>query len=139
MSGLFGNNIFTIAQKSLDFRTSRHDLLASNVANKDTPGYQAEDLVFRASLEKALQAEQPGPLKQTDSRHFDGRNTPPLNEVEAQRILSASPYPDFDGNTVDLDREMAKIAENQLMYNATLRMLANKFRGLKSAIAEGRS
>ena len=36
MSGLFGNNIFTIAQKSLDFRTSRHDLLASNVANKDT-------------------------------------------------------------------------------------------------------
>ena len=124
MSGLFGNNIFTIAQKSLDFRTSRHDLLASNVANKDTPGYQAEDLVFGASLEKALQAEQPGPLKQTDSRHFDGRNTPPLNEVEAQRILSASPYPDFDGNTVDLDREMAKIAENQLMYNATLRMLA---------------
>ena len=139
MSGLFGNNIFTIAQKSLDFRTSRHDLLASNVANKDTPGYQAEDLVFRASLEKALQAEQPGPLKQTDSRHFDGRNTPPLNEVEAQRILSASPYPDFDGNTVDLDREMAKIAENQLMYNATLRTLAHKFRGLKSAIAEGRS
>ena len=139
MSGLFGNNIFTIAQKSLDFRTSRHDLLASNVANKDTPGYQAEDLVFRASLEKALQAEQPGPLKQTDSRHFDGRNTPPLNEVEAQRIVSASPYPDFDGNTVDLDREMAKIAENQLMYNATLRMLAHKFRGLKSAIAEGRS
>ena len=139
MSGLFGNNIFTIAQKSLDFRTSRHDLLASNVANKDTPGYQAEDLVFRASLEKALQAEQPGPLKQTDSRHFDGRNTPPLNEVEAQRILSASPYPDFDGNTVDLDREMAKIAENQLMYNATLRRLAHKFRGLKSAIAEGRS
>ena len=139
MSGLFGNNIFTIAQKSLDFRTSRHDLLASNVANKDTPGYQAEDLVFRASLEKALQAEQPGPLKQTDSRHFDGRNTPPLDEVEAQRILSASPYPDFDGNTVDLDREMAKIAENQLMYIATLRMLAHKFRGLKSAIAEGRS
>ena len=109
------------------------------MANKDTPGYQAEDLVFRASLEKALQAEQPGPLKQTDSRHFDGRNTPPLNEVEAKRILSASPYPDFDGNTVDLDREMAKIAENQLMYNATLRMLAHKFRGLKSAIAEGRS
>ena len=139
MSGLFGNNIFTIAQKSLDFRTSRHDLLASNVANKDTPGYQAEDLVFRASLEKALQAEQPGLLKQTDSRHFDGRNAPPLNEVEAQRILSASPYPDFDGNTVDLDREMAKIAENQLMHNATLRMLAHKFRGLKSAIAEGRS
>ena len=138
MSGLFGNNIFTIAQKSLNFRTTRHDLLASNIANKDTPGYKAEDLVFQARLEKALRTEQPSPLKQTDSRHFDGRQTPPLHEVEAQRILSAAPYPDFNGNTVDLDREMAKIAENQLMYNATLRMMAHKFRGLKSAISEGR-
>ena len=72
MSGLFGNNIFTIAQKSLDFRTSRHDLLASNVANKDTRVIRQRTSSSRASLEKALQAEQPGPLKQTDSRHFDG-------------------------------------------------------------------
>ena len=90
MSGLFGNNIFTIAQKSLDFRTSRHDLLASNVANKDTPGYQAEDLVFRASLEKALQAEQPGPLKQTDSRQGDGRDEPAGSALEAKGRVCGS-------------------------------------------------
>ena len=137
MSGLFSNNIFILAHKSLDFRIKRHDLLASNVANKDTSGYQAEDMVFETQLEKALHADEPGPLRRTDLRHFDGNQTSPIQKVEPQRILSASPFPDFDGNTVDLEREMAKIAENQLMYNATMRMLSHKFRGLKTAISEG--
>lgn len=135
---MFNSKVFTLAQKSLDFRIKRHDLLASNVANKDTPGYQAEDLVFQQRLEKALHADEPGLLKTSNPRHFDGRQTPPLAEVQAQRILSAAPFPDFDGNTVDLDREMAKIAENQLMYNASLRMLSHQFRMLKTVISEGR-
>ena len=86
MAGMFDNNIFTLVQKTLDFRTQRQDLLASNIANKDTPGYKAEDMVFQKSLEKALHAEEPGFLKTTNPRHFDGRNTPPLKLVEAQRI-----------------------------------------------------
>ena len=135
---MFDNKIFTLLQKTLDFRTQRQDLLASNIANKDTPGFKAEDMVFEKSLEKALHAEEPGPLKTTDVKHFDGRNTPALELVKAQRIHSASPFPDFDGNTVDLDREMAKMAENQLMYNASIRMLSHKFKMLKTAITEGR-
>lgn len=138
MAGMFDNNIFTLIQKTLDFRTQRQDLLTSNIANKDTPGYKAEDMVFEKSLQKALHADEPGLLKTTNFKHFDGRNTPPLNLVEAQRIHSASPFPDFDGNTVDLDREMAKMAENQLMYNASIRMLTHQFRMLKTAITEGR-
>ena len=77
-------------------------------------------------------------FKITNEKHFDGRNTPPLELVIGQRIHSASPFPDFDGNTVDLDREMAKMAENQLMYNASIRMLTHQFRMLKTAITEGR-
>ena len=138
MSGIFDKKIFTLLQKTLDFRTQRQDLLASNIANKDTPGFKAEDMVFEKSLEKALHAEDPGPLKTTNVKHFDGRNTPALELVKAQRIHSASPFPDFDGNTVDLDREMAKMAENQLMYNASIRMLSHKFKMLKTAITEGR-
>ena len=138
MSGIFDKNIFTLLQKTLDFRTKRQDLLASNIANKDTPGFKAEDMVFEKSLEKALHAELPGPLKTTNLKHFDGRNTPPLDLVKAQRIYSASAFPDFDGNTVDLDREMAKMAENQLMYNASIRMLSHQYKMLKTAITEGR-
>ena len=137
MSKLFNHKIFTLAQKSLNFRIKRHDLLTSNVANKDTPHYQAEDLVFESQLKKALHADEPGSMRRTDRMHFDGRQITPLQKVKAQRILSSAPFPGFDGNTVDLDREMAKMAENQLMYNATLRMLTHKFRGLKAAISEG--
>ena len=138
MAGMFNNNVFTLVKKTLDFRSQRQDLLVSNIANKDTPGFKAEDMVFEESLKKALHAEEPGNLKISDPRHFDGRQTPPLNLVEAKRIHSASPFPDFDGNTVDLDREMAKMAENQLMYNASIRMLTHQFRMLKTAITEGR-
>ncbi len=136
MSGFLNTKIMTLFEKSLSFRTQRHDLLASNVANKDTPGYHAQDLVFEKNLEKALHADQPGPLKTSNPRHMDGNNTPPLELAQARRITSAAPFVDFDGNTVDLDKEMAKIAENQLTYNATTRMLSHQFRMLKTAITE---
>ena len=138
MDGIFDSNSFTLARKTLDFRTQRQDLLSSNIANKDTPGYKAEDMVFEKRLQKALQADEPSLLKISDSRHFDGRDPPALKLVEAQRINSASPFPDFDGNTLDIDREMAKMAENELMYNASIKMLTHQFSMLKLAITEGR-
>lgn len=137
MSGIFNSKIMKLMQKTLDFRTQRHDLLASNIANKDTPGYKAEDLVFEKSLKKALHADMPGPMQTRDPRHFDGRNTPPLDMVKAKRITSAAPFVGFNGNTVDLDREMAKMAENQLMYNATTRMITHQFKQLKTILSEG--
>ncbi|GIT62501.1 MAG: hypothetical protein Ct9H300mP21_00470 [Pseudomonadota bacterium] len=60
-----------------------------------------------------------GLLKTTNSRHFDGA-TPAAETGFRHRNSQASPFPDFYGNTVDLDREMAKMAENQLMYNASI-------------------
>lgn len=138
MSGFLETNMMKLMQKSLDFRSTRHDLLASNIANKDTPNYQAQDLVFEKSLKKALNADVPGPLKVTDELHMDGNQTPPLDLVKPSRINSAAPFVDFNGNTVDLDREMSKIAENQLMYNATTRMVGHQFKLIKTAISEGR-
>ncbi len=68
---MFESKIFTLLHKTLDFRTQRQDLLTSNIANKDTPGYKAEDMVFEKSLEKALHADEPGLMKTTDTRHFE--------------------------------------------------------------------
>ena len=82
---MFNSKIFTLLHKTLDFRTQRQDLLTSNIANKDTPGYKAEDMVCEKSLEKALHADEPGLLNIKDPRHFDGRNTPPLEMVKGQR------------------------------------------------------
>ncbi|MGK5090614.1 flagellar basal body rod protein FlgB [Deltaproteobacteria bacterium TL4] len=137
MSDLFRSKTMTLLEKTLNFRTSRHDLLVSNIANKDTPGFQAQDLVFEKSLKQALKAGQPGPLQTKEARHFDGNNTKPLDQVTGQRITSAAPFVGFDGNTVDLDKEMSKLAENQLMYNATIRMVSHQFRQLRNAIKGG--
>lgn len=138
MAGFLENKITTLIHKSLDFRTQRHELLASNVANKDTPNYQANDLVFEKALDRALHADEPGPLQTSHPKHMDGNHTPPLELVQPEQIRSAAPFVNFDGNTVDLDREMAKLAENQLMYDVTTRMMGHHFRMLKTAITEGR-
>lgn len=133
---LFDKNV-TLLERSMDLRVKRNSLIASNLANRETPGYRAQDLVFEDQLTKALHSDQPGPLKTSDARHFDGVDREPLELVEGEQINSFNPDPRMDGNTVNLDKEMAKLAENQLMFQATTKAVNWKFRMLKSAITEG--
>lgn len=133
---LFDNH-YTMLQKSLDFRTKRNELLGANVANLETPGYKAKDLVFEEALGNAMRAHEPGPLRVTNSRHMDGRPLIPLDRVKPQVIRTASPDASLDGNTVNLETEMAKLAENQIAYQALTRMISDRFQALKIAIGEG--
>ncbi|PCI23133.1 MAG: flagellar basal body rod protein FlgB, partial [SAR324 cluster bacterium] len=115
---LFDKNL-TLLSKSLSLRTKRNAMIASNIANRETPGYRAQDLVFEKQLNNALHSDRPGPLRVSNSRHFDGMDRQPLEQVEGTQINSFNPDPRMDGNTVDIDKEMAKLAENQLMYQAS--------------------
>lgn len=133
---LFDKNL-TMLQKSLELRSRRNSMIAANVANRETPGYRAQDLVFEKELHNALHSDRPGPLNITDKRHFDGVQREAIEDVAGTQINSFNPDPRMDGNTVDLDKEMAKLAENQLMYQASVRSVNWKFRLLKSAIMEG--
>lgn len=136
MTKLFDNR-FMLLQKSLDFRTRRNGLLSSNIANLETPGYKARDLVFEKALGAAMRAKQPGPLRVTDPRHLDGRRTPPLALVQPTVIRTANPDGSLDGNSVNVETEMVKLAENQLTYQALALMISSKFQALKMAIREG--
>lgn len=133
---LFDRNL-AVLEKTMELRTRRNSMIAANIANRETPGYRALDLVFEKALDNALHSERPGPLKVADPRHFDGIEREPIEDVTGLQINSFNPDPRMDGNTVDLDKEMAKLAENQLMYQAATRSLDWKFRLLKSAIMEG--
>ena len=128
---------FSLLQKSMDFRTKRNTLLASNVANLETPGYKSRDLVFEDALGKAMRAQLPGPLTVTNAKHMDGSRALPLELVRPELILSATPDAALDGNTVNLETEMAKLAENQVAYQAYTQMISHKFQALKAAIREG--
>ena len=136
MADLFDTR-FMLLQKSLDFRTQRNALLGSNIANLETPAFKAKDMVFEKALGKAMQAQQPGPLRVTNSKHFDGRGATPLTLVKPRVIQTASPSGSLDQNSVNLETEMAKLAENQLAYQALTQMIGYKFRILKTAIREG--
>lgn len=134
--GIFDRQI-QLLNKSLDMRSKRNGMLAGNIANVETPGYKAKDLVFENALGSAMKAHIPGPLQTTSSKHFDGRNTLRLDQVNPQVIRSSSPVGNLDGNTVDLEREMAKLAENQVLYQGLTQMISHKFTALKNSIREG--
>lgn len=137
MNNLLFNKNITLLSKALDLRARRNTFIASNIANRETPGYRAQDLVFEKELDQALHSDRPGPLNVSDPRHFDGVKREPLELVSGTQINSFNPAPKMDGNTVDMDKEMSKLAENQIMYNAITQMISKKFQSLKYAISEG--
>ena len=138
MPGIFDTQIMLL-QKSLDFRTQRHNVLASNIANVETPGYKAKDLIFENALGAALKAHVPGPLTVTHRNHMDGRDQTPLEMVQPETIRTGNPVSTLDGNSVDMEREMAKLAENQIAYQVLAQMISKKFAGLRAVIREGES
>ena len=133
---IFDRNL-QLLQKAMSLTQKRQGLISSNIANRETPGFRAQDMTFDKELTTALHSDRPGPLKVTDPRHFDGVKREPLELVKGNQFNSFNPDPRMDGNTVILDKEMAKLAENQLRFAAQTRAINYKFRMIKSAITEG--
>jgi len=136
---LFGSTINLVA-KNLDLRAKNHMYIAANISNTETPGYIAKTFSFEGELKNALKkvgTTAPGssepnprhiPLKGSAGRVEDVRGV-----LEETVPFSMGP----DGNGVDLEREMGRMAENQILYNASIQILAKKFEGLKYAVRGG--
>ena len=120
----------------MDLRSEKHDLIVSNIANKDTPGYKAFDIM----VEEAIQQKDTGQqfeLTRTHPSHRHGRKRGFDNRHIYQ--IEKGPFSDGKkGNTVDLDKEMGKLSENSLLYNVTAHILSKKISVLKTAISEGK-
>lgn len=122
--------------QALKLRETRTELLARNLANADTPGYQARDLDFRAALAASSGAAAPGTLKATQAGHIGAAGDAGLEPGSTSAFLKyRTPLaPSLDGNTVDPQLEQAAFADNALRYQATLQFLSSKFRSLMTAI-----
>lgn len=117
-------------EQALYLQSRRAGVLASNLANADTPNYKARDLDFSAALRQAGHGVR---MAATNPHHLQSRGAGlPGGELQ-YRIPNA---PSLDGNTVDVDTEQAAFAENALHYQATLRFLSGRFRGIKNALKE---
>lgn len=119
-------------QAALSLRAHRQEVLASNVANADTPHYKARDIDFKAALQGALggRGGQLG-VAQTAPRHLPATNAAPGGAPLLYRNETQS---SVDGNTVDLDVERAKFAENSVQYEASITFINSYFRTLQNAI-----
>lgn len=118
---------------ALPLREQRLKLIASNLANADTPGYRARDLDFNAALKAAGQAREGGrsPHAEPHPDHLDLGGIDGLHAFETVRLAA---QPSLDGNTVDPDAERAAYGRAALEYRASLNFLESKVRTLLTAI-----
>ena len=114
--------------------SKRQQVVSSNIANIDTPGYRTKDISFYATMEELLPGSAPG-LKSAGPEHPETwRFAPASPEVFEVSGLPARP----DRNNVNLDQEMLKLGETSFGYSMMALMLRTKFRTIASSINEGR-
>lgn len=134
---LFDQTLKTAA-RALNLRARRHELIISNLANADTPGYKAFDLEMKEAIAAQAGKGPKASLAKTHPNHIpvgtvrDDHLRPYLVRNEDSNNMRG------DGNTVNMEQEMANLAENQLMYKASAQIVAKKFQSLKTVIQGGK-
>jgi len=132
MAGWLDTKIFTLLEGGLDGLSLRNKVLADNIANVDTPNFKRSDVNFEQVLQNAMQKKDPGhlELKRTSPRHLEGAALMSSQFV----IQDNSTTFRNDGNNVDIDLEMTRLAENTLQYNALARSLTSHLGMLRQVI-----
>ncbi len=124
-----------VNETAIGLRERRAGVIASNIANADTPNYKARDLDFKSALQTALDGKNTSAnsVTKTDPAHLDGNSgntaadgTPILYRVPTQ--------PSADGNTVDMDVERNQFADNSVRYEAGLTFISSQIKDMLSVI-----
>ena len=136
------DDLLNLPQSALRIREARQELLASNIANADTPNYKARDINFSAALARVAHTNQmtgaaaqssPGnlALTSTSAGHLAARNTSPVGgAIQYRNDQQGS----IDGNDVDTDKERNQFADNGLHYEATVAMVTAQIHNMLAVI-----
>lgn len=116
---------------ALLLRAQRQQVLASNIANADTPGYVARDFDFAKALRSVQGGAGSAPVSVTDTRHL---RLGPADPRQPEMAYTVQTQPSQDGNSVDLDRERANFVDNSIRYESTLRFINGHVKTMLSAI-----
>ena len=140
MDRLFGP-VFDVMQRALSLRIKRQSVISSNLANVDTPGYREKDVNFKRLMESYMDEKYPNKvpgesdtsdiaLRVTNKRHIEPDGDSPIPVIIESKERGVP-------NNVDLDEQMAKLAENNIQYQIVTEMLSKKLELIKNAIIEG--
>ena len=121
-----------IITRALDGSARRGELIANNLANVSTPGYKRQDIDFKSALKKEMDSESSLSLETTNNKHL------PFSKqyTSVQSGQNSRNYRN-DGNSVDIDVEMAELAKNSIYYNVMTNRAAGHFSTLNQVIQQG--
>jgi len=156
---------FAFGRQALDVRAYRQELLSSNIANADTPGYKARDVDFASSLAGALKKTGASTAGQGAANNATLVMTQPAGVTSGMSMVSTEPghmagkatltatggapddygnlayrvptQPALDGNTVDIDTERVQFADNTLHFESGMTVLSNQIKTMLAAITSG--
>jgi flagellar basal-body rod protein FlgB len=124
----------TVLKKTLDAQATRQRAHAQNIANAETPGYRRVAVDFESELKSVLGNNNAGELARTDPRHMNTGGAGSLSDLQP-KIRVEQPESDPSGvNGVNIDEEMAEMAETQIRYLTALELLKRRYTSLKTAI-----
>lgn len=135
MSDLFDKTTKSLGA-AVQFRQMRQNVINSNIANAETPGYKAKRLDFEEALSRAVDIYGLGRMSADHPDHF-AVNGNAISKVRADVYDNPDIALNNDGNTVDLEREMAELADNSIVYKAAIQLINKKLGGLAYAATEG--
>lgn len=126
---LFSDTIQNL-ESGLRYSSVKNKVIAQNLANVDTPNYKAKDVSFKKQLEHAQHSFQ---AKLTNEKHIPFGRTGSEIQIKQKNEVTYN----HNGNSVDLDKEMTELAENQIYYQALVERINGKFNSIKSVLNGG--
>lgn len=134
MSDFGLDRIFALLERGLDFAAQRQELLASNIANVETPGYKRRDLDFESLLKGLEEQDNRIDLARTSPKHLSGS----VKNEEGFPVKEESITIRDDGSSIDVEREMVTLLENGLYYQTLSKLTSGKFNLLHTVLKEVR-
>jgi flagellar basal-body rod protein FlgB len=127
----FGKTFYAL-EKAIDIAQQRNSVITSNISNLDTPAFKPKDINFKNELERALETSHKKDLSRTDPRHIS------MQMNDDQMIEPYEEQGEWNGyNWANIDSEMTKLTENNLVYRTAVEALLRKMNLLKEVIREG--
>ena len=123
---------FHALEKAISIAQQRNAIISSNISNLDTPGYKTKDINFKSELARALETNHKTDLTRTDPRHIS------MQMNGDQMMETFEDQGEWNGyNWANIDTEMTKLTENNLVYRTAVEALLRKMNLMKEVIREG--
>lgn len=136
VDGIISSEIYQILEKSMNAASLQQQMMGNNIANVNTPGYKRSEVVFQSKLDQVINGTEKSylPLTVTNKSHISIVPQMNLDSVNPEIVTNTETSSRNDGNNVDIDVEMSKMAENTAYYSSLAQLTSMKINMLREVI-----